>query len=224
MDRTCLLLVIPLAASLFPPPASVKPVKAQTIEGWGTVVDPDGDCRVKQEKGKVTITVPETYHDLTYQGDRHKLNAPRILQDVGDDFRLQVKVGAFTLPERATSSSGGNVFLSCGLLAWADERNFVRLERASWSADSPVVFVELFRDGKSVWHRGHPIADRATYLRLSRRGNALTFEASEDGKDWTELHAQDFALPRKLQVGVLAINTTTRAFSAHLEGLKVQKK
>jgi regulation of enolase protein 1 (concanavalin A-like superfamily) len=195
--------------------------KAQTIDGWGTVVDPDGDCRVRQDKGKLTITVPKTYHDLTYQEDRFKLNAPRVLQPAKGDFQLQVEVATFPIPDADTSSSGAATFVSSGLLVWADEKNFIRMERAATGGGSaPFIWVELFQDGKSVTHKAQDIEDKPTHLRVSRSGDKLTFETSPDGKDWTEVHSAELKLPEKIQVGVLAINTTTREFSAQLQGLK----
>src|SRR5947199_401510 len=38
--------------------------KAREIEGWGAIVDPDGDCTIQAKSGKVTITVPGKTHDL----------------------------------------------------------------------------------------------------------------------------------------------------------------
>jgi len=103
----------------------------QTIKGWGTVVDPDGDCRVIEENGKLTIRVPGTYHDLTHSEGRDKLNSPRILQEVKGDFVVQVKANAFPLFADNTSTSLGICFVSSGLLIWQDEKNFIRLDRAA---------------------------------------------------------------------------------------------
>jgi regulation of enolase protein 1 (concanavalin A-like superfamily) len=222
MRRTICLVVVLLAACLLRESARAGEKKTQTVAGWGTVVDPDGDCRVQEdkEKGRVTITVPKTYHDLTYKGDEGKLNAPRVVQPVEGDFRLQILVDAFQLPKDEASSGGGAVFVSSGLLVWADDKNFMRFERASGGA-APVAFVELFENGHSASQETGEIADRPTYLRVTRAGNLFTFEASQDGKEWTEVHSAERKLPRKLQVGVLAINTTTREFSPRLEGLKL---
>ncbi len=223
LDRMGPLLVILLAAGLWLerlPAADKKPV---TVPGWGSFIDPDGDCRVRQEKGKVTIRVAGTYHDCTYKAPgRFKLNAPRILQEVRGDFRLQVKIHVFPLPAQGTSSSDGTVFTSSGLLAWGDEKNFIRLERVgSGGASSPIVYVELCQDGKSVFRQPSEIADQPTYLRMTRRKHTYTFEVSEDGKEWTELQRQTLVLPEKILVGVLAINTTTRVFAPQLEDLKL---
>ena len=48
--------VIPVA--LDPAPQG----QARTFKGWGDVIDPDGDCKVALEAGKLTIAVPGTLH------------------------------------------------------------------------------------------------------------------------------------------------------------------
>src|SRR4051794_23079640 len=90
-----------LAAWALPAAAAPAPEKkAHTVPGWGTVVDPDGDCTVKWEKGAVTITVPGTHHDLTHTDQYDKVNAPRILGRVQGNFLLQVTARAFPVPEK----------------------------------------------------------------------------------------------------------------------------
>ena len=138
-----------LAVCLLLAPASADEKPAQTIKGFGTVVDPDGDCQVKEENGRVTIVVPKTHHDLTYTEDYTKLNSPRILQDVKGDFRLEDKVEAFELPNDKASSGGKYSFVSSGLLVWQDDHNFIRMDRAA-VGNSPFIWVERFQDGKSV--------------------------------------------------------------------------
>src|SRR5262249_18576979 len=157
--------------------------------------------------------------DLTYTENFTKLNAPRILQPVQGDFVLQVKVKAFALPEANTSSSGQFSFISSGLLIWNDGKNFIRLERAAdGNSPAPFVWLERFHDGKAVTQQGKPVSDKDINLRVKRSGNKLTFSVGEDG-NWDDVHTEEVALPQKLQVGVLAINTTTKAFSAEFESL-----
>jgi hypothetical protein len=66
MLRTLCPVILVLAVFAVVQAAPVKEKKAQTIKGWGTVIDPDRDCKVQEMEGKVTITVPVTHHDLTY--------------------------------------------------------------------------------------------------------------------------------------------------------------
>jgi regulation of enolase protein 1 (concanavalin A-like superfamily) len=226
MFRTLSPIVLLLAAITVGIAAPVKEKKAQTIKGWGTVVDPDRDCKVTLDEGKVTITVPITCHDLTYQEDGTKRNAPRILQDLKGDFRVQVKVRVFPLPQENTSSSGKFSFVSSGLLMWIDDKNFLRLERAAeGSSQGPFLRVERFENGRPVTNKNaRPSVDNDTWLRMDYKDGKLTYSFSEDGKEWKELHAEELKLPEKVKVGVHAINTTTVTFSPTLEELKVEKK
>jgi len=110
----------------------------QTFDSWGTLVDPDAKCIVLENKGRLTITIPNVTHDLTYDGDYAKTNAPRLLRDVEDDFTMEVKVLAYSRPEPKTSSGGRYSFVSAGLVIWVDDKSFIRLER---SAESKTLFV-----------------------------------------------------------------------------------
>ena len=222
MNHTFRLTLLSLAVCL---PLSAAPDKTpQLIKGWGEVTDPDGDCRIIEDKGEVTITVPKAWHDLTYNDEYTKLNTPRVLQPVEGDFTLQVKVRAFPLPGDAASSGGRHSFVSTGLLVWQDEKNFIRLERAAVGSGAPFIWVQGFTDGKSAFRQLKPLADTDTSLRVVRKGNRFTFLYDEggQGKDWTEAHAEEVELPAKLRAGVVAINTTVREFPARLTGLELE--
>jgi regulation of enolase protein 1 (concanavalin A-like superfamily) len=122
-----------LAAFAVAAAAPVKEKKTQTIKGWGKVIDPDRDCKVTEDKGKVTITVPTTRHDLSVFEDMPQHNAPRVLQEVKGDFRAQVKVPVFPLAQANTASGGKISYVSAGLLLWLDDNNYIasgaRIER-----------------------------------------------------------------------------------------------
>ena len=201
--------------------------KSTVITGWGTWIDPDGDCKVVQDGGKVTITVPKTVHDLSYNDKYTKLNAPRILQKAGGDFELQVTVPAIPVPDKGTSSSGFVSFHSCGLIVYVDDTNYIRMERASeGDAGTEFIWVERFSGGKPAAYKFHPVANKETALLLQRTGSKLTFAISQeaDAKTWTEIHTDEAELPKNLQVGVVAINTTPRVFAPELRALKVTAK
>ncbi|HEV3416197.1 MAG TPA: DUF1349 domain-containing protein [Pirellulales bacterium] len=202
-----------------PDQAAADEKPAQTVKGFGAVVDPDGDCQVS-EQFRVTITVPKTPHDLTYATESAytKMNAPRIVQDIKGDFSLAVKVEAFPFPKPDTSSNNRYSFVSSGLLIWQDERNFIRLERAALGGQNePFVWVECFVDGKSETSKQHPIDNKDTYLRVTRNGDKFTFDTSDDGQNWTEIKNEEVKLAEQVKGGVMAINTTTDDFSVTLE-------
>lgn len=226
MFRKLAVMLVAFAAFNVLAAAPVKEKKAQTIKGWGTVIDPDRDCKVKDEGGRVTITVPATHHDLTRTDDGKKLNAPRILRDVKGDFHVQVKVRTFPLPQANTSSSGKHSFVSSGLLIWIDDQNFLRFDRAAeGSSPSPFVWTERFEGGKPVTQKLSRLsANSETWLRIARKGDKLMVSFSGDGDQWIEVLAEEVKLPEKIKVGVQAINTTNTEFAPILEEFKVEKK
>jgi regulation of enolase protein 1 (concanavalin A-like superfamily) len=196
----------------------------RTIARWGATMDPDRDCQFADDQGKLTITVPGTYHDLTHSQGRDQLNAPRVIQEVTGDFDLQVKVHAFPLPAENTSTSNGVCFISSGLLIWQDADNFIRLDRASAAGlPTPGVLMEFYEKGKQTVQAAEPIEDKDVHLRVTRKGPKLTFAFSENGDQWTTIHTSEIPLPGAVSVGVLAINTTTRKFEPQFSGLKLVK-
>jgi hypothetical protein len=49
-------------------------------------------------------------------------------------------------------------------------------------------------------------------------------KVDKDDKAWKTVETQDVELPKKLQVGVHGINTTTKVFAPQLEELKLNAK
>lgn len=206
--------------------------KPQEIKNWGTVVDPAGDCKVTEKDGKVTITVPKTHHDLNPTPNFNNVLAPRVLQVVEGDFTVEVKVDAFPRPEARTASSDAGIsFVAAGLVVWQDEKNFVRLLRAA-NGDRGDLFghLEVYRDGKFVGDGyARNIEEKATYLKLTREGDAFTFAVSADGKEWAEVKGRgnsigEIDLPKKVKVGVAATNATTKEFAPVFEGFSLKNK
>src|SRR5438876_506895 len=78
-------------------------------------------------------------------------------------------------------------------------------------------------DGKAVTQQGKPVSEKNINLRVKRSGNKLTYSVSENG-NWEDIHSEEVELPPRLHVGVLAINTTTKAFPAQFESLKLSAK
>jgi regulation of enolase protein 1 (concanavalin A-like superfamily) len=204
--------------------ASADDSKPQTINGWGTAVDPDRDCRFAADGGKLTITVPGTYHDLTHSDGRDQLNSPRVIQEVKGDFVAQVKVHAFPLPAEGTSTSNGICFVSSGLLIWLDGDNFIRLDRAAIAGfPTPAVLLEFYEKGKQTVQAFKEIDDKDINLRITRSGGKIRFEHSVDGNAWIEVHSSEIPLPEVVNVGILAINTTNKEFAPQLTGLSITK-
>lgn len=190
---------------------------AQTVPGVGTLLDPDGDCKVTFLP-KVTISVPGTNHDLALEPKYTKQNAPRVVDEIKGDFVLTARVEKFPTPKPNSSSNGRLSAVSAGLLLWQDEKNYIRFERAAeGNAASHSVLIERHLKGAERSSMTHDIQDVDTFLRLTRVGDKFTFEVRDNGQDWTTLKSEELKLPEKLKLGIAAINTTSSEFSATIE-------
>ncbi|MBL7040599.1 MAG: DUF1349 domain-containing protein [Pirellulaceae bacterium] len=189
--------------------------QAQEIPGWGTVVDPQGDCVVAAKADAVSITVPGTYHDLAPADGYDNMDAPRVLQDAQGDFILQVRARRFEQPEPNTGANAENPrsYVSSGLLVWQDRGNFIRFQRAA-SADSGFVgtFGQLISGGDMIGGSRIELADQDTYLRVERKAGKFNLAQSRDGKTWMTVQTQgkELTLQDKVKVGVFVINGTNR--------------
>jgi len=203
----------------------------QNIPSWGTVTDLDNDCTFKVEEGKVTVTVPGTPHDLSVY--YKKKNAPRILQEIEGDFTVQVKVSSDFDPGDKAAIFGKNAFNGAGLLVWDTDMHYLRLERDVWVTPqgkrvsySPLF--EYWKDDKNLNPRGSTLAPlyngRSTYLRMIRRGDEFSITVSHNGTDWLATNSVMTDLPKKIKIGVSAINTSEKPFTVEFDEFKVETK
>jgi regulation of enolase protein 1 (concanavalin A-like superfamily) len=193
----------------------------QLIKGWGQTEDPDGDCKISAKEGKVTFSIPGTAHDL-WPGGPRKVNAPRVLQDVEGDFTVQVRVASSVKPE--------NGFFRAGtLLIWLDDKTFIRLDSAcahrGGSTFDFYCYLHVFKDKERLVNEQlRPLKDQPTDLRLERRDTKIVASFSQDGaKTWKAFQEKTLDLPRKLKVGVAAVNGTDSPFTVTLEDFKISK-
>jgi regulation of enolase protein 1 (concanavalin A-like superfamily) len=190
----------------------------ELIKGWGQVEDPDGDCKVTAADGRVTFTIPGGTHDLWPGGG--KVNAPRILQDAEGDFTIQVKVASSVKPVNGFFRSGT-------LLIWKDETTFIRLDSACAFRGGTnydfYCYLHVFNDKTRIVNEHlRPLKDQPTDLRLERRDSRIVASFSQDGGNtWKAFGEKTIGLPRKLRVGVAAVNNTNDRFIVSLEGFKV---
>src|SRR5262245_26794399 len=195
-------------------------------DDWDKPVDPDKDCTFKLGRGGLTITVPGKDHGLAFE--RGRMNAPRLLRDVEGDFRAEVRVSGNFTPSAASSAPGRVPFLGAGLVLMADEKTYVRLERAAFRRDEVSTYAnwELRQDGTWVLAGSAsvcPLKQKATHLRLERRGDRLVASVSEDGKEWKEFDPLEVKLPAKLKLGMTANSTCTHVFSPHFDRFEFRK-
>ena len=200
----------------------------ESIQGWGLIVDPVGDCRFEHADSKFTIQVPGAYHDL-WPG-RGKVNAPLVLQEISGDFTIDVLVEEVTkaepdtvLPGLASTAS----FHAGSLIIWQDAKNFVRFDRTNMNRGGRTVtacYLHVYQDGKRTAELAPVVPDKPTHLRLSRKGDRVTAAYSQDGaKTWTSLAEQQVKMADKLKAGISAINNTSRENIVRFADLKIGK-
>ena len=211
-------------------PALSQTQQATSLPGWGDVIDPDGDCLVRAEKGKLTITVPGTLHDLNPRNNN--INAPLVLQEIAGDFTLEVKIVGDFQPEAKSTATNSPPFNGAGLLLWQDEQNYLRLERNVWIGEDgkltchPPLF-EQCQNGQYTNHNPTtttaPFYKKSLYLRFERRGEKIIAAFSHEGKTWTTVKEIVASYAAKVKVGVAAINTSEKPFNVKFEHFKLTK-
>jgi regulation of enolase protein 1 (concanavalin A-like superfamily) len=208
--------------------AAPAPINRPWVTGWDKPVDPDKDCKFIRDKDTLTIEVPGKDHDLAIE--RNLMNSPRLLRDVEGDFVAQVRVRGTFQPSQNSTSDERLPFVGAGLLLMADEKTYIRLERAALVKGGETKTYanwELRQDGKWVLageERIQPLEDKPTYVRLERQGDKLLASVSHDGKEWKELNPLEVILPAKLKLGVSAGGTSMDVFAPRFDQFQLTQK
>jgi regulation of enolase protein 1 (concanavalin A-like superfamily) len=210
-----------------------KPVpEDKTIKGWGAPVDPAADCSFKTDGTKLIINVAGSAkpHDLS--SELGSMTAPRVLQPLKGDFLLQVRVDGEFKPGGESTQEGRTGYTGAGLVVMADEKNFVRIERASLNRgeeDVPYINFEIRVDGQleRIGNTGDFKIDgeNPVWFRLERKGDKMLGSMSQDGKNWVsgepkELRAEAWQKPN-VAGGVAAISTSVKSFAPVYADLSV---
>jgi regulation of enolase protein 1 (concanavalin A-like superfamily) len=195
------------------------------LPGWGRVLDPSGDCEVSLdlERNRLKVTVPGTPHVLSAEDPTLPMNAPRVVRRVRGDFTAEVRVLG-RLEPGGSRTTYYDPYHGAGLIVWQDPSNYLRLERAvGFIAGRPHPYLnyELREGGRLTMSRGITIEDRPLFLRLRRQGREFSAWSSGDGHRWVQLPGVDATLDERVEVGVVAVNSSARTLSAELEGLSV---
>jgi regulation of enolase protein 1 (concanavalin A-like superfamily) len=196
------------------------------LPGWGHVLDPSRDCDVSldAERDRLRITVPGTPHVLSAEDPELPMNAPRVVRRVRGDFTAGVRVLGRLEPGRSRTTHY-DPFHGAGLIVWQDPSNYLRLERAVGSIKGrphPYVNYELREGGRLALSHGITVEDRPLFLKLRRQGRAFSAWYSRDGRRWVELASVEATLGERVQVGVVAVNSSARTLAAELEGFSVK--
>ncbi len=205
---------------------SPAPTRSSGATAWGTPIDPDGDCTIREVDGKLQMKLSAKHHTFWYGGGG-LFNAPRVLQEVEGDFTVQVKVtGNFDtgvkLPER--------FFNSAGLIILDTEAQYLRHERNLMNSptygDVSYATPLYDRGGQRIYPEKVIGPDffsgKSSWLRVERAGDIVTTAVSDDGREWTTTGVLTTEFPERVKVGVLANNRPSE-FSVEFEGLRITR-
>lgn len=180
-----------------------------TIDGWGQMIDPDGDSRFEVGRDGVTVVFGRGRHGLDAEGGPQKMNAPRVLRSVDGDFSVSTIVkGNLPLPEIPYA------YVSGGLVLMQDAQNYIRLERASFIRQGQKSYYTNFeqridakrtRMGRFADFRID--AERDIQLRLEVEGENVRALARHVGEDWHEMGTATIETGRTLHAGVSGVKT-----------------
>jgi hypothetical protein len=197
-----------------PPPPVVDWTPQSVPSEWGTVVDPDGDCRPTWRDGGFSLAVPGGIHEL--QGDG-KRNAPRAMRTVRGDFAMEVDLAGGWNPR-----SGGSFpfapFHGAGILIWVADADFdfVRFERARIKTPLGGGFAYVHLEGHAA-RFPHPLGSfkirdsEFPSLRVERHGERLFAMMRIGLEDWRQVGAAT-STRDEIEVGVAAVSNTDEPF------------
>ena len=203
-------------------------VRAQDrpVEGWGTLTDPDGDCKVKAQKNRLTMSLPGAAHD--FAGELRRWNAPRVMSRVEGDFIIEVKVSGTFNPTADSSIPGRRGYNGAGILLVKDNDNHLSMQRGAVNLDGRVrhyANFELRRGAELVTSLYEvELEDKDVYLRVERRGDKVYGLASHDRVTWKNYDPIEVDFPPALAVGVVGISSSKEPFACGFADLALFKK
>jgi regulation of enolase protein 1 (concanavalin A-like superfamily) len=227
LHRSCRLSVIMAALCMTAETESDEfEARPKEVPGWGQVLDPNRDCdfTLDREHDRLKIRVPATSHFLSAEVSQLPMNAPRVVRRVRGDFTADVHVLVQLKPERSETTHYDPDH-GAGLIVWQDPSNYLRLERAIAFIDGqryPYINYELREGGRLAVSRGLRTEDRAVFLKLRRQGEAFSAWYSLDGRRWAGLGRVDAAFAERIEVGVVAVNSSKQTMLAELERLNIE--
>ncbi len=226
LQRSWLLSAIMAAVCTTAAVADEPEARPNEVPGWGRVIDPWRDCEVSldRENERLTIRVPGTPHLLSAEVPQLPMNAPLVVRSVRGDFTASVHVLGRLQPGPSRTTHY-NPYHGAGLIVWQDPSNYLRLERAVGFIKGrrhPYVNYELREGGLLAVTRGFAIEEGSLFLELRRQGDAFSARYSRDGRRWVELGGIDATFAERVEVGVIAVNSSERTLSAELEMLNIE--
>ncbi|HTU91951.1 MAG TPA: hypothetical protein VMF69_17850 [Gemmataceae bacterium] len=214
------------------------PAPQPFVSGWGSSVDPDKDCKIRRDKGSLTIEMPGTVH--YYDPLRKRFNAPRLLRDFEGDFEMQLRVRIDCRPSVQSSVKDQLSYVCAGFLVIPPDTNGIatdRLEyRVAGQGDEVDGCAAMLQSGNkrgqdfgALNKQNHPLwpfksKPDHVYLRLVRLEEVWSSDISADGEKWLSFGGGGVhvGLPSKLTVGLAACTTSTEPSKVVFDQLTIR--
>lgn len=203
---------------------------AKPVVSCGTVIDPDGDCSFRDNNGDITISVPRGEHELWYgaRKSQKRFNAPRVMREIEGDFVAQVKVTGNWQPNNTSYAR------AAGLVVWDSPKQYLRHERCHFIHSgtgehacfkAPVYDVNYRRVSDANAGSNAHYQGTSTWLLMQRKGQTIhTWIKHERGSDWQHTGSVTTQFPRRVQVGIDAINRSSTEFTVLFEDLRITER
>jgi regulation of enolase protein 1 (concanavalin A-like superfamily) len=151
------------------------------------------------------------------------MNAPRVVRRIRGDFTAEVRVLGRLEPGHYKTTYYAP-YHGAGLIVWQDSSNYLRLERSVGFLNGrphPYLNYELREGGRLTMSQGITSEDRAHFLKIRREGQEFSAWSSLDGRRWTQLPGVKVTFNERVEVGVVAVNSSARTLSVELERFSV---
>jgi regulation of enolase protein 1 (concanavalin A-like superfamily) len=170
-----------------------------TLQSFWTFTAGTGSYSLTAHSDYLRLTAPNGAKLSTITGSN--LNAPRMLQSVTGNLEATTYVtGSFS----SANYRGG-------LLLWANEQNFIRLEKyGSTQALMYPIINGVESSPKTVTGL---TSSNTLYLKLQKTGSTVTCSYSTTGASYTTIGTCSFSLSDPLYIGLFAINADNSASS-----------
>jgi hypothetical protein len=224
-----LLLVAPVLAVAAPAPPPSE--KEQIEKLWGKIVSPAAECEFKLAGKALTIrTAGQPARGLRTENE----TIPRVAKTVAGDFEMTVKVASATPPGREAKHTdswpwtraglymvGGGYTVEFHLSQYYTKINNElneKLTRCPW-VDT------WYPRGGAGSQLGSVEPGKSVYLKLVRKGNAITVSHSTDGEKWSNPFnpRQMVEFPDEVKVGVFVSHGTYQPIEATFADFEIKK-
>lgn len=198
----CALLFASLVAVAAPVPKEADNEKVKRL--FGTIEDPDKDCRFAIVKDRLELTMKG---GKQYDYFEKLKNCPRILKDVKGDFVATVRAFA-VLPEKAQAAQGQQAEVGAGLIVLDENGRDYRSGMHDFRGkDRHLMLTIPGSHGPAGLQIKQP--GNGVFTRFTRKGDSLALAVSGDGKMWNEILSMSrLKLGESLRVGVYAFSNS----------------